>query len=155
MNLDLPRQPLSIQSRANKYFGKLNRSSALEFDERILIDDVCHLFFLLLPLRDLFLQVRYLFRNGVETMAIGGPVSDRPDESSIRVLKGLWLEVRTTPVRRKNLESHRVFLLPGDLAWCLEIDAKKCLVTLIALADVLDRVDMERDGKTVDRQNNG
>jgi len=37
----------------------------------------------------------------------------------------------------------------------LEVDSKKCLVTLVALTDILDRVDMEGDGKAMDGQNDG
>jgi hypothetical protein len=76
MYLDLPRQSLAIQGRANKHFRKFDRSSALELDERILVDDVCHLLLLLLPFSNLLLQVRYLFGNGVETVAVGRPVSN-------------------------------------------------------------------------------
>ena len=53
------------------------------------------------------------------------------------------------------MQSHRVFLLAGNLARRLEVDAKEGLVALITLADVLDRIDMERDGKTMDGQDNG
>lgn len=55
---------------------------------------------------------------------------------------------------QSNLHSHRVFLLASNLARCLEVDTEKCLVALLALADILDRVDVERNGKPMNRQDN-
>lgn len=92
MNFDLPRQTFSVQSWADEHFRKPDRASALEFDERILVDNARHLLLLLLSFRNLFLQVRYLFRNYVETVAICRSVRDRPNESGIRVLEGLRKE---------------------------------------------------------------
>ena len=57
--------------------------------------------------------------------------------------------------RGAGLQSHRVFLLAGNLTRRLEVDTKKGLVTLVVLANILDRIDMERDGKAMDRQNDG
>lgn len=54
-----------------------------------------------------------------------------------------------------SLQPYRVFLLTGDLAWCLKVDTEECLVTLFALADILYRVYMERDSKSMNRQDNG
>lgn len=90
MKFDLPRQSLSVQGWANEHFRKPGRAPPLELDERILIDNARHLLLLLLPFRNLFLQVRYLFRNCVETVTICRPVSDRPDEGGIGVLERLW-----------------------------------------------------------------
>jgi hypothetical protein len=41
------------------------------------------------------------------------------------------------------------------LARRLKVDAKECLVTLLALADVFYRVDVERNGEAMDGQDNG
>ena len=68
--------------------------------------------------------------------------------------KGYGVGVRISP-HSTNLQPHRVFLLPSNLTRCLEVDTKERLVSLIILADILDRVDMERDGKPVNGQDNG
>lgn len=52
---------------------------------------------------------------------------------------------------QSSLHPHRVFLLAGNLARCLEVDTEKCLVALITLANILDRVDVERNGKPMNR----
>lgn len=54
-----------------------------------------------------------------------------------------------------NLRPHRVLLLASNLAWCLKVDTEQCQVTLIALADILDRVNVKRDSKAMNRQDDG
>ena len=47
------------------------------------------------------------------------------------------------------IQTHSVLLLPRELTGCLEIDAEIGEFSFVILADVLDRVDMERNGETV------
>ena len=48
-------------------------------------------------------------------------------------------------------QTHRVFLLACQLSRSLKIDAEEREVSFLALADVLDRIDMEGDSVSVDR----
>ena len=50
--------------------------------------------------------------------------------------------------------TNRIFLLAGKLTWCLEVDAKIGEVAFVIFADILYRVDMERNCKPMNGQNN-
>jgi hypothetical protein len=63
--------------------------------------------------------------------------------------------VRLESAEIVRLQSYRVFLLTGNLTWCLEVDAEECLIALFALADIFYCVDMEGDSETMNRQDNG
>lgn len=56
--------------------------------------------------------------------------------------------------RTSGMLTYSVFLLPRKLTWCLEIDAKESHFTFVGLADILDRVDMERHNITMNRKDN-
>lgn len=45
--------------------------------------------------------------------------------------------------------TYRVFLLPGELAGGLEVNAKVGIVAFVVLADVFDGIDMERYGEAM------
>ena len=57
-------------------------------------------------------------------------------------------------VMSMEMVTYSVFLLPRKLTWCLEIDTKEGHFTFIGLADILDRVDMERHDITMNRKDN-
>lgn len=76
VDLDFPRQPLPIQRWSHKHLGQLGWTPALDLHERILLNDVRHLFLLLLSFVDLFLEVGDLPRDGVKAAAISRPVRD-------------------------------------------------------------------------------
>ena len=90
MYLDFTWQSFSVQRRTDEHFGQLGRTTALDLDERILLDDVSHLLFLLLTFVDLFLEIGDLFRNSIETTSIGRTVRDGADKRGIRVFE--WLQ---------------------------------------------------------------
>ena len=50
------------------------------------------------------------------------------------------------------MATDRVLLLSCDLTWRLEVDAEVRVLALHVLADILDRVDVERGRVPVDRQ---
>lgn len=50
---------------------------------------------------------------------------------------------------------YRIFLLSGELTGSLEVDSNECELALLVLADVLDRIDVERHSKSMDRQDDG
>ena len=49
-------------------------------------------------------------------------------------------------------QTHRVFLLACQLSRSLKIDAEERKVSFLALADVLDRIDIERYSIPMDRE---
>lgn len=57
--------------------------------------------------------------------------------------------------RYKSSITHCIFFLTSQLSRSLEVDAQIYVVAFLALAGILDGVDMERDRETVDRQNHG
>jgi len=50
--------------------------------------------------------------------------------------------------------TNRILLFAGKLTWCLEVDAKIGEVAFVIFTDILYRVDMERNCKPMNGQNN-
>lgn len=90
MNLDFSRQTFAIEGRANKCFSKFNWPPAFDFLETILLNDVRHLFLLLLALIDLLLQIGDLFCKRVETVTVRRTITDRANKRGISILERLW-----------------------------------------------------------------
>lgn len=91
MDLDLPRETFAIQRGPHKRFRKFDRPAALDLLQSILLNHVSHLLLLLFAFVQLLLEIIDLFRERVETVAVGGPIADGANESGIRVLK--WLDL--------------------------------------------------------------
>lgn len=50
---------------------------------------------------------------------------------------------------------YRIIFLSGELTRSLEVDAQVGVVTFIVFADILDRVNMEGNGKAMHRKDDG
>ena len=64
-----------------------------DFNEAVLLDDVGHLFLLLLALVRIFLQLGDLAIDVVKTAAVGRTVRDGPQERRIGIFEWLWTAV--------------------------------------------------------------
>ena len=70
MNLNLPRQALTVCCRADKNFRKLMRPATLHFNKNVLLNNISHLLFLLLSLVYFFLQFGDLSVDSVKAMTV-------------------------------------------------------------------------------------
>ena len=89
MNLHFSWKTFSIQRGPHEHLRQLGGASSLDLDKGILLDDVGHLLLLLLPLVHFLLQIRDLFRDGIESAPVWGTVGDRTNEGGIRVFERL------------------------------------------------------------------
>lgn len=89
MYFNITRQALAIRWRSNEGFGDSGWSTTFELHEIVLLNNVSHLFLLLLPLVDISFQISNLLVDPVETMTIGRPIGNRSNEGGIGVFK--WL----------------------------------------------------------------
>jgi hypothetical protein len=99
MYFHLPRKAFAIKGRSYKHLRQFHRSSALDFNERTLINNIGHFLLLLFPFVDFLLQISDLLRDGVKPVTIAGPIGDRADECSVRIFKGLLAIVRRYQVK--------------------------------------------------------
>ena len=53
------------------------------------------------------------------------------------------------------VSTHRVFLSASELSRSLEVHTQEGKLRLLALADILDSIDMEGHGIAIDRENDG
>ena len=70
MDLDLSGQALAIQCRPNESLRQFIGSPSPDLNKLVLLDNICHLLLLLLPLVGLFLELGDLLHQAIETMAI-------------------------------------------------------------------------------------
>jgi hypothetical protein len=117
-----------------------------------LLDDVCKLLPLLFTLVHFLFKVSDLSAKNVEPMAICGSVGDGADEGCIRVFEGLTSS-KYNDDRVVARLTNRVLLFTSKLAWCLEVDTKIGEIAFVIFADIFYGVDVERNGKPMDGQN--
>ena len=70
MDLDLTRETLSIEGGTDEDFGQLEWSSTLDFNQNVLLDDVRHLFLLLLTLVNVLFEIGDLPGDRVKAMLV-------------------------------------------------------------------------------------
>ena len=70
VNFDLARQPLPVRRRSDEDFRQLMRPPPLELNQRILLDNVCHLLLLLLAFVHFLLELGDLLVDRVKPMSV-------------------------------------------------------------------------------------
>lgn len=117
-----------------------------------MLNDVGHLLLLLLPLVGLFLQISDLLYEVVETVSVWRTIGNRANESRVGIFKRLNLAINNGLQKVITNRTYCVLFLASQLARGLEVDSEVGEVAFIALAGILDSVDVERNSEAMDRE---
>ena len=99
-----------------------------------MLDDICHLLLQVLSLCRLLLQIGDSFVDFAETVVVGASVCQCSDKVGSEIFE------------------RRVFFLARDLTRSDKHDSHNSVIAFFLLDGILDRLDMERYGETIDRQ---
>jgi len=130
-----------------------------DFDQAILLYNVCQLLSFRLSLDCHLLQIVDLFVKFCEAERVDRSVGNSSNEGSVGIFERLcreWISVSSCRASHTfERETYCIFLLSSDCSGSRKHESKYSVISLLLLDQTLESVDVEWNSETIDRKDDG